>query len=314
MDWSSSASRLGPRSYSYLTITHGLLEGGELGLPRLRPLQLRDPNPDEAEPVIAFGELFCELDAHIREDLRIEHVGGESPLPQVGLESLEPNLDADRAERRSLGPSSEEDVVGHIPNRRFDPWPVRDALRHGFVRRDADRAGEPLPLLDRGLHAAGVVRRVVESLDLGRDVEEGLVDAHVLEDVGVGSQDVDDALRCGGVQVVVRSEVGRLRQLVPGHADRHPAPDAELPGLVARRHDDAAPPPLLRIRADDDRLPDEVRILAALYADVESVHVHVEDDAGHGSEWTSFIIRLVSVTSVRVDFTGRRTRCPRDPA
>src|SRR5207245_3866702 len=105
-----------------------------------------------------------------------------------------------------------------------------------------------------------------------------------------------------------------LRQLVPGHADRHPAPDAELPGRLARRHNDAAPPPLLRIRAYDDRLPDEVRILAALYADVESVHVHVEDDAGHGSEWTSFIIRLVSVTSVRVDFTGRRTRCPRDPA
>src|SRR2546422_3731018 len=137
MDWSSSASRLGPRSYSYLTITHGLLEGGQLGLPRLRPLQLRDPNPDEAEPVMAFGELFCELDAHIREDRLIEHVGGESPLPQVGLESLEPNLDADRAERRSLGPSSEEHVVGHIPNRRFDPGPVRDVL----VERpfDADR-------------------------------------------------------------------------------------------------------------------------------------------------------------------------------
>src|SRR3989442_10967184 len=96
--------------------------------------------------------------------------------------------------------------------------------------------------------------------------------------------------------------------------DGFPAP---APGLRARGaggDDAAAPPPLLRIRADDDRLPDEVRILAALYADVESVHVHVEDDAGHGSEWTSFIIRLVSVTSVRVDFTGRRTRCPRDPA
>src|SRR5207245_6192211 len=92
---------------------------------------------DESKPMIAFGELFCELHAHIREDLLIENVGSESPLPQMGLESLEPNLDADRAERRSLGPSSEEDVVGHIPNRRFDPAPVRDVLVERPV--DADR-------------------------------------------------------------------------------------------------------------------------------------------------------------------------------
>src|SRR3989442_8272326 len=61
------------------------------------------------------------------------------------LESLEPNLDADRAERRSLGRSSEEDVVGHLPNRRFNPGPVRDVLVEGPF--DADRL-RIRPLLD----------------------------------------------------------------------------------------------------------------------------------------------------------------------
>src|SRR3989442_1826456 len=63
----------------------------------------------------------------------------------MGLESLETNLDADRAERRSLSPSSEEDVVGHIPNRRFDPGPVRDVLVERPFDADRLRIG---PLLD----------------------------------------------------------------------------------------------------------------------------------------------------------------------
>ena len=55
--------------------------------------------------------------------------------------------------------------------------------------------------------------------------------------------------------------------------------DAEPPGDVVRRRDDAAP---LRVAADDERLLAQLGILELLDGRVERVEVEVRDDAGDG--------------------------------
>src|SRR6266511_2694639 len=63
------------------------------------------------------------------------------------------------------------------------------------------------------------------------------------------------------------------------------------PGFVARRQHDAARM-LAGIRADDDRLTFQFRILPDLHGGIERVHVHMKDDARSGfrrhglSSWT----------------------------
>ena len=145
----------------------------------------------------------------------------------------------------------------------------------------------------------------------------------MLEHVREGPEEVDDALRHRGIEVVIRPQEDRLRGLVPSHADRHSASDIDLASFVAGRHHDAAASAALGIRADDHRLADQVRILPPLHADIEGVHIYVENDAGHGPGTAGSLISLVpSGQSARTGsgdetgrhFTGRRTRCPRGPA
>src|SRR6059036_2095428 len=98
--------------------------------------------------MIAFGKLIGELHADLREDLLIEHVGPQGPLSQVGLESLETYLDPDRAEGRALSPCPEENVPGHIADRRFHLRPIRHVLVERPFDADRLRVGA---LLDRQL-------------------------------------------------------------------------------------------------------------------------------------------------------------------
>src|SRR3989475_4740357 len=72
----------------------------------------------------------------------------------------------------------------------------------------------------------------------------------------------------------LRAAVGRLEA-------RHGRANAVLTGLIARRQDDA-PRMLSWVRADDDRLAFEGRVLADLDGGVKRVHVDMEDDATAG--------------------------------
>src|SRR6266487_335925 len=155
---------------------------------------------------------------------------------------------------------------------------IRRNLGDGLVRRGADRAGQTLPFAYGRLDAECIRRRVVEAAYLRADVKKRFVDAHMLEDIREGPQDVDDALRDGPVEIVVRSEVDRVRRLAPRQADGHAAPDPDLAGLVAASHHDAAALAAFRIGTDDNRLPDELRMIPPFHADVEGIHVYMEDN------------------------------------
>ena len=102
----------------------------------------------------------------------------------------------------------------------------------------------------------------------------------MLEDVRELPEDVHHPLGDLPVQVVVRPDVHRVGRLTVRHGDGHPAPDPEGAGLVARGHDDPTGLPALREGSDAHGLPDEARILETLHADVERVHVHMEDHSG----------------------------------
>src|SRR5437899_4325273 len=179
-----------------------------------------------------------------------------------------------------------------------------------FVGPGTNRACQALPLAHGGLHAGGVLGGAVEVPHLGGDIEERLVDAHMFEDIGVGPQDVHHALRDRPVEFVVRSEIRRRRSLPPGHANWHSTSDSDLSGLVARRHHDAPSLASFRVRADNHWLAHEVWVLAPLDADVECVHVHVENHARHvdpSARWPKDLAN-------RHGFTAHRTRFLPDPA
>src|SRR5947207_15239827 len=79
--------------------------------------------------MVPFREFFCEVDEDIGQEFLVEDVGGNGPLPKMGLKALEPDLDSNRPECRSLGPRPEEHVAGHIADRRLDSGPVGHVLR-----------------------------------------------------------------------------------------------------------------------------------------------------------------------------------------
>jgi hypothetical protein len=64
----------------------------------------------------------------------------------------------------------------------------------------------------------------------------------------------------------------------PRPRDRHGRPDAVGPGRITGGGDDAASLPLLRIGADDKRLPAERGVAPLLHRGVERVHVEMGDD------------------------------------
>src|SRR6266508_2178839 len=125
-----------------------------------------------------------------------------------------------------------------------------------------------------------------------RDVEVALLDPARLEPVREAAKGRHDF----AAHPVVQLEVRRHEDCIGTPAERlyagHRGPQAVAPGLVARGEDDAAWM-LAGIRADDDGLALQLRILPDLDGGVEGVHVHVQHDArsggrrSHGpSSWT----------------------------
>src|SRR5206468_5447659 len=106
-----------------------------------------------------------------------------------------------------------------------------------------------------------------------------LLNPRGLEMVRESPEEFHDLAARAPIEFEVRRDEDHLRA-APQRFDRgHRGPDAELSGLVARGQHDA-PRMLARIRADDDRLPRELRVLADLDRRIEGVHVHVKQDAG----------------------------------
>ena len=101
----------------------------------------------------------------------------------------------------------------------------------------------------------------------------------------VGEQDHDPGRHVPVERVIAAQEhrgrlappSGRLGE-APRPRDRQRGPDAVLPGRIAGRGDDSPPLSLLRIGADDDRSPAELRITPLLDRGVERIHVDVGDD------------------------------------
>ena len=162
---------------------------------------------------------------------------------------------------------------------------VRGDLGDELVRPDADRAGEALALDDLGLHRPRVDGRALEVAERG-EVEEGLVDARLLEGIGAPGGDGHDPVRHLAIDRTVAAEEHgfrlsaaprRLRQ-APRARDRHRRPDAVLPGRVAGRGDDAPARARLRIGPDDDGAAAKIRVPALFHGGIEGVHVEMGDD------------------------------------
>jgi hypothetical protein len=119
-----------------------------------------------------------------------------------------------------------------------------------------------------------------------REIEVGLVDAGFLEGVGALGEKPHDPRRHLPVQGMRATEKHRgrfastARRLgkTPRPGYRHGRPDAVRPGRVTGGGDDTASPALLRVGADDDRLPAERGVTPLLHRGVERVHVEMGDD------------------------------------
>lgn len=150
---------------------------------------------------------------------------------------------------------------------------IRCELGEELVGADADAAGQSGrrldPLLDRAADIPGLSRHI-------RDVDESLVEAHVLERAGEATQ---FALHPPGGALIegeVDREKDRLRTQAKRHPQRHCRVDPIFPRLIGGRRDDAA---LARVSvaADDDGQPAKVRAAQQLHRHEEGVHVDVKD-------------------------------------
>ena len=87
---------------------------------------MRDPDADEAHAVRFVRELCDEVVAYLGEHLLVHDVGRERPFPQMGLESLETDFDADRPEGGPLRSRAEIDVVRDVSVGILDAVPLHD--------------------------------------------------------------------------------------------------------------------------------------------------------------------------------------------
>src|SRR5207302_2695974 len=267
-------------------LVEGAFDADRLGVRTLLDRQLLGPAGDGPQPHGVLAHELLQLGAgKTREFPDCTDAG---PLEELG--GLRPDP-ADRRDRQRV--QEGDDLLGPNDLEAVRFRHVRGHLCDGLVRGRTDGARKAFSLPHGRLDTGGVACGFIEPLHLGRPIEERLIDADVLEDVRVGSEDLDYALRGGRIPIVVRSQEDGLRGLVPRRADRHPTPDPELPRLVTGRHHDAASATLFGICADDHRLADALRILPPLHAHVERVHVHIEDHAGHGPRTAWSLISLV---------------------
>ena len=239
------------------------------------------PEMPRARSAISVPPLPNHAASCVRSTARSSAIVPDPPLVQGGL--------ALRADARN--PPDRERVEKRLDRfRSHDRQPVgllevRGDLGDELVRPDADRAGESLALDDLGLHRPRVDGRALE-VAKGGEVEEGLVDARLLEGIGAPRGDGHDPVRHFTIdRTVTAKEHGlrlsaaprRLRQ-APRARDRHRRPDAVLPRRVACRGDDAPARARLRIGPDDDGAAAKIRVPALFHRGIEGVHVEMGDD------------------------------------
>jgi hypothetical protein len=131
------------------------------------------------------------------------------------------------------------------------------------------------------LDLAGDGRAVAEQLGRGGDVEEGLIDRELLDQLGVALEDRHDPLGDLGVELHAGVQVDGVGAAPVGLGDRHGRVDAELAGRVVAGGDHAAAAAAARVGAHDDGPVGDRRILARLDGGEEGVHVGVENRSDH---------------------------------
>ena len=153
--------------------------------------------------------------------------------------------------------------------------PVGGDLRHHLRGRDAERAREPRPRLHDGPHGLGERARVVEGRRDLAEVEVALVDPGLLDGRHDLAHDRPDLARVLAVERAARADEDGLRAAPERLGARHRRDDAEAPRDVVRGRDDAA---AVRVAADDERHPPQLRVLELLDGGEERVQVEVRDD------------------------------------
>ena len=157
---------------------------------------------------------------------------------------------APQALHRQVGRNG-ADAVGRHHHQAVRLAEIGGDLRQELARRDADRRGDPFLAAHVVLDAPRDRRAVAEQRPAGGDVEERLVDAERLDQIGIARQDRHEALRHRRVQAAARPQVHRAS----GSADR-PARSASPSGCRRRAPRSSPPRPRRgRARRADRRRP-----------------------------------------------------------
>ena len=155
--------------------------------------------------------------------------------------------------------------------------PAAGQLGDRHRRGDADRAGDPLLVVDPGPQLLGDLRRRPEAAYGPADVEERLVEGDHLHQWRHLAEGLHHRGRDGAERVVVGRDDHRLRAGPSGAGHRHRRADAVLAGeVVGREHHPAL------AAAHDHGYVDQVGAVADHHGRVEGVHVDVEQVAGPG--------------------------------
>ena len=154
--------------------------------------------------------------------------------------------------------------------------PAGGDFREKLVRRDAGRHGESRGFADVHFEAPGHVHAERLVPGVFGHVEVRLVEGERLDERRDGPVEVEDLPRDGGIAPEVGPHDREARAEAHRARHGHGRADAELPGLVARGGDDAAP---FRVSAHGHGPAAQRGIVALLHGRVERVHVEVEDAA-----------------------------------
>ncbi len=133
-----------------------------------------------------------------------------------------------------------------------------------FAWRDTDGAGEPLRLPDIPLDRCGEHSSRQKAPGAG-DIEVGLIDAHLLDAVGISAEDRHDLPRYLGVERVVHREVDGVRTEGVRPGDGHARVHTVTARLVGTGAHNSASNPSLRVGTHDHRHAVEGGITVDLY-------------------------------------------------
>ena len=196
-----------------------------------------------------------------------KHGGG------LGPEAPKPG-DIQRREK-SLQPG----LPHHHQSVRF--FQVGSDLGRGLGRGQPYGAGQgghgfhPCLELPAGFH------RPAEQMRAARDVQESLIDAHLLQVGREFAEDFADAGRSFFVFIKTWLEENALRTAAPGFGDGHGRVHAEFARLIGTGGHHAPPAAALRVGPYNDGPAFERGVVPHLDGREESVHVHVYDAPFH---------------------------------